>query len=147
MRWVVLWSTTLVASINLLLICFTLKVNALISLVIPTFIFTRRYTSYCMLIRRLFGQLSHTVVLPKPIAPLCCASLVVTHHAESARRPHYQFLQFYPSSSSTRWRARQVRDRFAKEAKVQGLKSRAAFKLLEIDSKYRIFSPGQTVID
>lgn len=27
------------------------------------------------------------------------------------------------------------------------MKSRAAFKLLEIDSKYRIFSPGQTVID
>ena len=99
-----------------------------------------------MLIRRLFGQLSHAVVLPKPIAPLC-ASSVVTRHAKSARRPLYQFLQFYPSSSSTRWRARHARDRFAKEAKVQGLKSRAAFKLLEIDSKYRIFSPGQTVID
>ncbi|EKD13769.1 FtsJ-like methyltransferase [Drepanopeziza brunnea f. sp. 'multigermtubi' MB_m1] len=37
-----------------------------------------------------------------------------------------------PSSSSTRWKSRQGRDSFAREAKVQGLKSRAAFKLLEV---------------
>jgi hypothetical protein len=36
------------------------------------------------------------------------------------------------SSSSTRWKSRQGRDSFAREAKVQGLKSRAAFKLLEV---------------
>ncbi|TGO55092.1 hypothetical protein BOTNAR_0252g00100 [Botryotinia narcissicola] len=35
------------------------------------------------------------------------------------------------SSSSTRWKSRQGKDSWAKEAKVQGLKSRAAFKLLE----------------
>jgi len=51
------------------------------------------------------------------------------------------------SSSSTRWKSRQGRDSFARDAKVQGLKSRAAFKLLEIDSKYRIFKSGQTVVD
>ncbi|PQE14980.1 hypothetical protein CJF32_00002515 [Rutstroemia sp. NJR-2017a WRK4] len=62
------------------------------------------------------------------------------------------------SSSSTRWKTRQGRDLFAKEARVQGLKSRAAFKLLEllvlvlkdasqIDSKYKIFKKGQTVVD
>ncbi|KUJ15763.1 FtsJ-domain-containing protein [Mollisia scopiformis] len=51
------------------------------------------------------------------------------------------------SSSSTRWKSRQGRDSFAREAKVQGLKSRAAFKLLEIDAKYRIFKKGQTVVD
>ncbi|PBP25050.1 FtsJ-like methyltransferase, partial [Diplocarpon rosae] len=38
----------------------------------------------------------------------------------------------YSSSSSTRWKSRQGRDTFAREAKVQGLKSRAAFKLLEV---------------
>ncbi|EPE27834.1 S-adenosyl-L-methionine-dependent methyltransferase [Glarea lozoyensis ATCC 20868] len=53
----------------------------------------------------------------------------------------------YLSSSSTRWKKRQSKDSFSKEAKVQGLKSRAAFKLLEIDAKYRIFRKGQTVID
>ncbi|KAJ6443448.1 FtsJ-like methyltransferase [Purpureocillium lavendulum] len=35
------------------------------------------------------------------------------------------------SSGSTRWKQRQGRDVYAREAKVQGLKSRAAFKLLE----------------
>jgi 21S rRNA (uridine2791-2'-O)-methyltransferase len=51
------------------------------------------------------------------------------------------------SSSSTRWKSRQGRDSFAREAKVQGLKSRAAFKLLEIDAKYKLFRKGQTVVD
>jgi hypothetical protein len=36
------------------------------------------------------------------------------------------------SSSSTRWKSRQGKDSFAREARVQGLKSRAAFKLLEV---------------
>ncbi|OAQ65821.1 ribosomal RNA methyltransferase MRM2 [Pochonia chlamydosporia 170] len=51
------------------------------------------------------------------------------------------------SSSNSRWKQRQGRDMFARDAKVQGLKSRAAFKLLEMDSKYRLFKPGQTVVD
>ncbi|KZF20111.1 FtsJ-domain-containing protein [Xylona heveae TC161] len=51
------------------------------------------------------------------------------------------------SSSSKRWQTRQGRDKFAKEAKVQGLKSRAAFKLLEMNEKYKIFKKGQTVVD
>lgn len=36
------------------------------------------------------------------------------------------------SSSSKRWQNRQGKDKFAISAKVQGLKSRAAFKLLEV---------------
>ncbi|OQD73225.1 hypothetical protein PENDEC_c016G03423 [Penicillium decumbens] len=50
-------------------------------------------------------------------------------------------------SSSKRWQARQHKDQFTREAAVQGLKSRAAFKLLQIDEKYRIFKSGQTVVD
>ncbi|KAJ5785745.1 uncharacterized protein N7503_010957 [Penicillium pulvis] len=50
-------------------------------------------------------------------------------------------------SSSKRWQARQHKDQFTREAAVQGLKSRAAFKLLQIDEKYRIFKKGQTVVD
>ena len=45
-------------------------------------------------------------------------------------RPHNA--QTRSSSSSTRWKSRQGRDSYAREAKVQGLKSRAAFKLLEV---------------
>ncbi|KAI5196132.1 FtsJ-domain-containing protein [Aureobasidium subglaciale] len=51
------------------------------------------------------------------------------------------------SSSSIRWKTRQTRDHFAREAKVAGLKSRAAFKLLELDSKHHIFRKGGTVVD
>ncbi|KAJ5875548.1 uncharacterized protein N7473_012895 [Penicillium subrubescens] len=50
-------------------------------------------------------------------------------------------------ASSKRWQARQQKDQFTREAAVQGLKSRAAFKLLQIDEKYRIFRRGQTVVD
>ncbi|KAL8627609.1 hypothetical protein Q9189_006700 [Teloschistes chrysophthalmus] len=58
----------------------------------------------------------------------------------------------HASSSSKRWQTRQGRDKYAINAKVQGLKSRAAYKLLEhltrkINEKYRIFRPGQTVVD
>ncbi|KAL5333295.1 23S ribosomal RNA methyltransferase [Aspergillus crustosus] len=50
-------------------------------------------------------------------------------------------------ASSKRWQARQLKDHFTREAAVQGLKSRAAFKLLQIDEKFRIFEAGQTVVD
>lgn len=36
------------------------------------------------------------------------------------------------AASTSRWKQRQGRDSFARDAKVQGLKSRAAFKLLEV---------------
>ncbi|ODQ67227.1 23S ribosomal RNA methyltransferase [Nadsonia fulvescens var. elongata DSM 6958] len=51
------------------------------------------------------------------------------------------------SSSSSRWIARQKTDFYAREAKIQQYKSRAAFKLIEIDKKYKLFSPGMTVVD
>ncbi|KAL2866352.1 RlmE family RNA methyltransferase [Aspergillus lucknowensis] len=50
-------------------------------------------------------------------------------------------------SSSKRWQVRQLKDHFTREAVVQGLKSRAAFKLLQIDEKHRLFKKGQTVVD
>jgi 23S rRNA (uridine2552-2'-O)-methyltransferase len=40
-----------------------------------------------------------------------------------------------------------VRDPYVKRAQAEGLRSRAAFKLREIDAKDRLFSPGQTVVD
>lgn len=53
------------------------------------------------------------------------------------------------SSASSRWKLRQGSDPFARSARVQGLKSRAAFKLLELDSKYHLFrrGKGQVVVD
>jgi 23S rRNA (uridine2552-2'-O)-methyltransferase len=45
------------------------------------------------------------------------------------------------------WMQEHVRDPYVKRAQAQGLRSRAAFKLLELDAKDRLFSPGQIVVD
>ena len=43
------------------------------------------------------------------------------------------------TTSSTRWLQRQLNDPFVKEARLQGFRSRSAFKLLEIDNKFNLF--------
>jgi 23S rRNA (uridine2552-2'-O)-methyltransferase len=50
-------------------------------------------------------------------------------------------------SGSTRWLQRQLNDPYVAEAKRQGYRSRAAFKLAEIDDKYHLLKPGMTVVD
>jgi 23S rRNA (uridine2552-2'-O)-methyltransferase len=49
--------------------------------------------------------------------------------------------------ASTRWLQRQLNDPYVEEAKRRGYRSRAAFKLIEIDDKYRFLKPGMTVVD
>ena len=51
------------------------------------------------------------------------------------------------TTSSTRWLQRQLNDPFVKEAKIQGFRSRSAFKLLEIDNKFNLFKKGYNVLD
>ncbi|MBF2753772.1 MAG: RlmE family RNA methyltransferase [Gammaproteobacteria bacterium AqS3] len=51
------------------------------------------------------------------------------------------------SSSSQRWRARQARDGYARRAREQGLRSRAVFKLEQINHRHRLLRPGMTVLD
>ncbi len=51
------------------------------------------------------------------------------------------------SLSSTLWLERQLNDPYVARAKREGLRSRAAYKLLEIDEKYRLLKPGQRVVD
>ena len=50
-------------------------------------------------------------------------------------------------SSSTRWLQRQLNDPYVKEAKYLGYRSRAAFKIIEIDKKFKIFKKGKIVAD
>lgn len=50
-------------------------------------------------------------------------------------------------NSSTRWLQRQLNDPYVKEAERLGYRSRAAFKLLEIDEKLNLIEPDMTVID
>ena len=51
------------------------------------------------------------------------------------------------SNASARWLERQLNDPYVAEAKRQGWRSRAAFKLIEIDDKHRFLKPGTTVVD
>lgn len=51
------------------------------------------------------------------------------------------------STSSTRWLERQLNDPYVAAAKREGYRSRAAYKLIEIDDKFRILKPGQRVVD
>ncbi|CDO92105.1 unnamed protein product [Kluyveromyces dobzhanskii CBS 2104] len=51
------------------------------------------------------------------------------------------------SNAQNRWLARQKNDHFTKAAKEQNFRSRAAFKLMDIDDKYRFFKKNQKVLD
>lgn len=51
------------------------------------------------------------------------------------------------SNSSTRWLQRQLNDPYVHAAKREGYRSRAAYKLAEIDDKYRFLKPGGRVVD
>jgi 23S rRNA (uridine2552-2'-O)-methyltransferase len=51
------------------------------------------------------------------------------------------------SASSQRWLERQLNDPYVVAAKREGYRSRAAYKLAEIDSKYQFLKPGLRVID
>ena len=49
--------------------------------------------------------------------------------------------------ASTRWLQRQLNDPYVEEAKRRGYRSRAAFKLAEIDDKHHVLRPGMIVVD
>src|ERR1700739_4697217 len=49
--------------------------------------------------------------------------------------------------SSKLWLERQLNDPYVAQAKRDGLRSRAAYKLIEIDDKYRFLKTGVTVVD
>ena len=50
-------------------------------------------------------------------------------------------------TSSTRWLQRQLNDPYVAEARRQGYRSRAAFKLLQLDEKFGLLRRGQRVVD
>lgn len=51
------------------------------------------------------------------------------------------------SKSSANWLQRQRSDKFVRLAKQDGYRSRAAYKLLELQKKYNIIRPGMKVVD
>jgi 23S rRNA (uridine2552-2'-O)-methyltransferase len=51
------------------------------------------------------------------------------------------------SAGSQRWLARQLNDPYVAAAKQQGLRSRAAFKLIELDERFQLIRRGAVVVD
>lgn len=49
--------------------------------------------------------------------------------------------------SSTEWLARQLNDPFVAEAQRLGYRSRAAFKLIQLDERFHLLAPGRSVVD
>jgi 23S rRNA (uridine2552-2'-O)-methyltransferase len=51
------------------------------------------------------------------------------------------------AKSSKEWLRRHVTDHYVRKARQEGYRSRAAYKLLELDQKHSLFKPGMTVLD
>lgn len=53
----------------------------------------------------------------------------------------------YRDKSSNKWLARQLNDPYVAESKRLGYRSRAAFKLIQLDEKYKFLGKGKRVVD
>ena len=51
------------------------------------------------------------------------------------------------STSSKKWVERQLNDPFVHKAKVEGYRSRAAFKFMEMNEKFKLLKKGMTLVD
>src|SRR5690242_2234953 len=51
------------------------------------------------------------------------------------------------TAQSTRWLERQLNDPYVKRAKAEGYRSRAAYKLLELDEKFAFLKGSKRVVD
>lgn len=51
------------------------------------------------------------------------------------------------TAQSTRWLARQLNDPYVKRAKAEGYRSRAAYKLIELDEKFQLLRGARHVVD
>ena len=51
------------------------------------------------------------------------------------------------TSSSTQWLQRQLNDPYVARARAEGYRSRAAYKIKELDERYKLFRKGQRVVD
>ncbi len=51
------------------------------------------------------------------------------------------------TASSTRWLERQLNDPYVKQAKAEGYRSRAAYKLIELDDRFHLLKGARRVVD
>jgi len=72
------------------------------------------------------------------------------HHVLHFNSLHFRFITTtsptYSSVSTSQWVSRQVQDPYVKKAKIDGYRSRAAYKLEEMDKKFKLFKVGNIVL-
>jgi 23S rRNA (uridine2552-2'-O)-methyltransferase len=51
------------------------------------------------------------------------------------------------TAQSTRWLERQLNDPYVRRAKAEGYRSRAAYKLIELDEKFRLLKGSKAIVD
>src|SRR5258706_2515441 len=51
------------------------------------------------------------------------------------------------SKSSNQWLQRHVKDAYVRKARAEGYRSRAAYKLIEVNERHRLLAPGARVVD
>ncbi len=51
------------------------------------------------------------------------------------------------SAASTRWLDRQLNDPYVRRAKAEGMRSRAAYKLIELDERFSLLKGAQRIVD
>ena len=73
---------------------------------------------------------------PKRSGPPVTRNAAVRVHSARRRKP-----------SSTEWLSRQLNDPYVAEAQRLGYRSRAAFKLIGLDDRFRLLLPGRRVVD
>ncbi len=61
----------------------------------------------------------------------------------------YGYTHYQPklSKSSRDWMREHLHDPYVKKAQKDGYRARAAYKLLEMQEKYKMIKPGMTVVD
>lgn len=74
----------------------------------------------------------------KPVRPGAGASRVIRVKMKKKRGM---------KESSRRWLERHMNDPYVQRSKAEGYRSRAAYKLIEIDDRHHLLKPGQRVID
>lgn len=75
-------------------------------------------------------------------------SQVAGRNSAGARGKHVKLKKARKfSHSSQQWLQRQLNDPYVVAAQKAGYRSRAAYKLLELDEKFRLLKPGQTIVD
>lgn len=93
-----------------------------------------------------FGQQHQNT--PDCLAAGFCCTVVDSAFSEGIWPvPELKLKNRHRTASSRRWLERQLNDPWVHEARLRGYRSRAAFKLIQIHEKFRLFKPASRIVD